>query len=130
MVIEEGLYAYLAGYAGLTALVDSRIYPLQAPEDAIYPLVVYQRISGPRVYSHDGASGLAHPRFQITSWGEIYPDAKAVAKQVRLALSGYAGTMGDDVDVDAAFLVNELERYDPETKRWGVIQDYIIWHHE
>jgi len=130
MVIEEGLHAYLVGHAGLTALVGARVYPLKAPDDAMYPLVVYQRISGPRVYSHDGASGLSHPRFQLTSWGEIYPDAKAVAKQVRLAMSGYSGTMGDDVAVDACFLVNELDRYDQETKRWGIIQDYMIWHHE
>lgn len=130
MVIEEGLYAHLSGLAGLTALISNRIYPLKAPQDAIYPLVVIQRVSGPRVYSHDGASGLAYPRFQISSWGRSAAEAKAVANQVRIGMNGFKGTMGDDVEVDACFLATELDRYDPETERYGTLLDFIIWHHE
>jgi hypothetical protein len=130
MIIDEGLYDTLSEYAGLAALVSTRIYPLKAPQDATYPLVVYQQISGPRVHSHSGGSGLASPRFQFTSWATSLNSAKGVANQVRAALNGYNGTMGSDVDVQACLLQNEMELYDPETERWGVVQDFVIWHAE
>ena len=36
MIIEEALVAYLTGYAGLSALIGTRLYPLRLPENPTY----------------------------------------------------------------------------------------------
>lgn len=128
-MIEEALYTYLIAHAGLSALVGDRVYPLVAPQDATYPLVVYQRISGIRIHSHSGPSGLASPRFQFSAWGESFSDAKNVAEQVRLALDGYAGTMGS-LAVGACLIATELDQYEPDTGLYRTILDFFIWHEE
>ena len=128
-MIEEALYTYLTGYAALAALVGARVYPMQAPQDAIYPLVVYQQVSGPREYSHSGPSNLAHPRFQFTAWAATFFESRQVAAQVRAALGGYAGTVGTET-LYAVFIDNEVPVYDDKTKQYGSVIDAMIWHKE
>ena len=132
MVIEEALYAFLAATAGVTALVSTRIYPQVIPQDAVLPAIAYQRISGPRVHSQSGASGLAYPRFQFTCQAATYSAARQVANAVRAALDGYRGTMGGagGVSVGAAFVANEIDGYSEESGEHTVRLDVVIYHAE
>ncbi len=132
MTIEEGLYSYLSGYAGLTALVGTRIYPLVMPQNVTMPAIRYQRISSSRIYSHDGPNKLTHPRFQFSCFAESYATAKAVANQVRFALAGYQGTMGGagGVTVQFAIVDDEVDLYEDETKLHHVAVDVVVWHEE
>ncbi len=128
MVIEEALFAHLSADAGVAALVGNRIYPIEAPQEAVLPYVVYQRISGPRVRSHSGPSHLAQPRFQITGAAATYPSLRAVMNAVRVALDGFRGTMGSGpgVDVGGAFVENELDSEEGFVSRL----DVTLWHRE
>ena len=132
MIIEEALVAYLTGYAGLSALIGTRLYPLRLPENPTYGAVTYHRISGPRVQSHSGPSGLAYPRFQFDCYATSYLGAKNVATQVRIALDGFKGTMGgtSGVAVSSALSQNDRDFYDPATRTWRVSTDFIIGHAE
>lgn len=132
MEIEEALFKHLKSFAGLFALVSSRIYPMVMPQKTTMPTVTFQRISTPREYAHDGYSGLAHPLFQISCWAEKYSIVRAVAKQVRLALQAYVGTMGGvgGVEVQASFQENERDFYDSEAGLYHVPVDFRIWHKE
>lgn len=126
------MVAYLKGYAGLTALVSTRIYPQPLPQGATLPAVTYKRISTPRVMSHSGASGLAMPRFQFDCWSEDVLEARQVANQVRIALTAFRGTMGGagGVSVQGGFPKNELGDYDPTPGRYRAILDVVIHHQE
>ena len=132
MLLEQALYSYLSGVAGLTALVSTRIYPLMMPQDVTLPAVTYQRISGPRVHTMGTDPGLESPRFQLSSWASSYSSVKAVAEQVRLALQDYAGTMGGagGVVVQRAFLEGDQDFYEPDTLIYQVASDFIIWAEE
>jgi len=126
MVIEEALYEHLKNNAGVFALVGNRIYPIEAPQEAALPYLVYQRISGLRVRSHSGPSGLAHPRFQITGAAVTYPALRSVMNAVRVALDGFRGTMGGGVGVGAALVENEMDSEESFVSRL----DVVIWHGE
>jgi len=129
--IEEALYYHLSHTAGVTALVSTRIYPLVAPQDAARPYLVYQRISTPRVRSHSGPSGLAHPRFQITGVAASYSAARGLANAVRAALDGYSGAMGSAPGVQtAAFVDNENDGYSDGIPAYIFRLDVILWHQE
>jgi hypothetical protein len=135
LTIEQGLEYYLTHYAGLVTLISTRTYINRIPQKAVIPCLTFQRISTPRVLSHDtsGLSGTAYPRFQFDSWAMTYTASKAICDQVRAALNGYSGTItsGADSVVLQAALVND-ERYNPDLDAGleRLSSDYIIWHLE
>jgi gamma-glutamyltranspeptidase len=128
-VLEEGLTAYLKAYAGLTAKVGQRIYPVKFPQSTTMPCVVFQRIDTPRELTHDsaGATGdLAHPRFQMEVWAETYAAGKEIVDLVRAALNGKKGVMGS-VTIRAALVDNESVEYSTDFELYRFLNDYIIW---
>jgi len=129
MTIEEELYDYLSVYAGLAALVGTRIYRDRFPDNVVKPAIKYQRIDTQREYSHQGYSGLARPLFQFSCFGESQPATKAAIDQVRIALQGYAGTMGN-VLVQGAIVVDERSDYEPDTRLFRYDIDVQIPHDE
>jgi len=129
-IFEAGLFTFLTvDAAGVKALIDDRMFPLRAPDTAVFPLITYQRIGGDRDSTHDGNSGLDNSRIQFSCWSESYLVAKNLALEVVKALTGRAGPMGGTVRV-ASDVDNELDLFDPETKLYSVIVDVSFWNSE
>jgi len=133
MLIEQALKTYLEAQSGLIALVPAdRIYFVHAPQDTQTPYIVFFKVSGPRLHSHDGSSELANPRFQFSVFATTYYSCKQIAAQLQAALQGYSGTMGggSGVAVGSCFYENETDDYETDTKLYHVAVDYILWHEE
>lgn len=133
MTIEEALYAELAAYSGLSALVSTRIYPMRLPQDSTLPAVVYYRMSAGRENDFTGATGLAHPTFRVITWAEEYKEAHTVGTQVRKALDGNSSQWGGSSGVWASGrLTNDNDLMDPdlETPTYGQAMDFEVWHTE
>lgn len=132
MTIEAAVIQHLLAHPGVAALVGDRIYPMRLPQRPTYPALTCQKVSGPRVTAKDGPAGLAQARMQVSCWAKSYPDAKAVAEQVRRALAGFSGVMGGagGVKVEMTQLENEVDMYEPETGIYHVPVDFVIWHRE
>jgi len=129
MTIKEALGTYLQGYAALTALVGTRVYPGAFPQGTAMPAVTFSQISNPTIPHTGGSDGaLQRPRFQITCWGDNYDDPDIVAQVVRTALTDYSGTMGGVGGVDVARVLydNETDIYNQGLQRDGVALDFII----
>ena len=127
--LETVLYTRLANYAGLTALVSTRVYPLRLPQNPTLPAVTFQRITGSREHGMTADHGMAHPTLQVDSWGETYASARAVAVQVRTALSRWSDATTDPVVLDV-FASDERDMDEADVKLFRVSQDYQIWHRE
>lgn len=129
--VEEALFARLTGTAAVAALVAARVYPLVAPQAAARPFVTYQRISTSRVASLDGPSGLARVRYQLDVWADDDAGARALAREVRLALDGYSGdgAAGDRV-IQSVVADDERDFFDEASRTFRVSADFIIWHAE
>lgn len=131
--VDEGLIAYLQGFAGLVALISTRVYLMRIPQTATLPCLTVTRVSTPRELCHDtsGSTGaLAHPRFQFDAWATTYASAKAINDQVRAALNGHTGTTGTGITIRAALVADEVPSFDPETKLYRSRSDYHVWHEE
>ena len=134
--IEQGLGSYLSAYAGLVALVSTRVYHMRIPERATFPLVIFQRISTPRQLTHDtsGATGtLESPRFQFDAYGTTALAVKAITTQLRAALHGKTGTIGsgaNEMTIQAAYVMDEVPEYDVTTELYRQRSDFMIWHIE
>jgi hypothetical protein len=135
MRIEQALFTYLST---AVPLVTSRIYPVEAPQGASTPYIVYSKVSNQRSYSHSGAGKMCKPRFQFSIYSTAYFDGKAIAEQLQTALEAYTGTMGGTTGtrVQGTFYVNELDMADNAVEGFNaddlhcVVCDYFIQHYE
>ena len=93
-VPETILAARLLAHSGVAALTTTIRPVMLAPNDSM-PAVVYQRTATEFENYSTGADTTAHATVDVTSLETDYSDAKALAKQVRLALSGWADGNGD-----------------------------------
>jgi len=110
MSAESDLYTVLAGYAPLTALVSTRIFPDAIPEDKALPAVVYStEAAAPEWCLNNSLSATAY-RFRIVGWGTTRTAAKAVGDAIAAALlasgvphdnrfSGFDAEVGQFADV-------------------------------
>ena len=127
--IEEALFYKLANDTAVKALVASRVYPVLMPQDVTLPCLTYQRISTPRLHTHDKAGGTAHPRFQITVWDDNPKDVATLANAVRTCLDGFKGTVSTVV-IQAILSDDDNDGYDPESQIFWRNLDFFIWHEE
>lgn len=133
MSLETAVTAHLLAQPGLTALIGNRLYPMVIPQTATLPAVTYQRISSVRHSAMVADTGVATVRLSFNCWAAAYPQAKAVAKELRAALQRCADTIGsgaNTVSGVASFVVAEYDDYEPDTGRYRVMLDFEISHQE
>jgi hypothetical protein len=126
------LVAFLLGNNDIASIVGTRIFPLRVPEGETFPCIVFQQISGPRVYSLSGPNACNYPRIQLKCWGLTYTDAKGLADTVDNLLDGFRGTM---VNTQIQAILNagvvdgeESPENANDVARYSVALDYIIWY--
>jgi len=128
--LEQAIVAKLASVSAITALVGDRIYAKELEQEVDYPALNYFRVDTPRIHALDGPAGLAYPRIQIGIFSDNFADLPIVSKQLRLALDGFSGVV-DGFTIGAVELADERdEPFEPETKTFQRILDFIVWHNE
>ncbi len=116
MSAETALYAVLSGYAPLTALVSTRIFPDAIPEDKALPAVVYGNEGAtPEVCLNNDIAATA-TRFRIAAWGTTRTAAAAVGDQIVAALIA-AGVPYD----------NRFSGFDAEVGQFADITEITWW---
>jgi hypothetical protein len=123
--IDTAIYTRLTGSGGVAALVSRRVYDAFMPQGPTLPLVTFSQVSGLRDYVMGNQSGLVEARFQVDSWAVTASGARALAEQVRLALSNWHGE-SDTVTVDWCEIVNETRFFEDDTLYHRISQDYRI----
>jgi hypothetical protein len=125
MTIEAGIYGILSAYAGLTALVSTRIYPLVLPQDCDLPAVCYQLVSDVPEYILAKAVANQNARVQVNSYAITLDAAKSVAIQVKAAMVGYDGTIGS-VAVRDITIANEQDLYESDLDIYNLTVDFMV----
>jgi hypothetical protein len=141
ILLEQGIVAHLLANVALAALVGTRIHPVALIQEETLAAIEYQTVSNAPEYVMGGEAGLARARMSFTCWGDArtdmggggYQSCKAVDEALRLALSGYRGTVTTalgTVQIDFCELDNRVDLYDPEVGRGqamvAVVSDYMI----
>jgi hypothetical protein len=121
MSIESEFFTWLKTNV---PLVSNRVYALTAPQDVVNPYLVYQVIDDIPDYTHQGASGLADTRVQITLVDDDFVSVIAVADQLETALSGFKGTL-TTIPVVALKDI-ETQSQDNDSGLFWITQDYIL----
>lgn len=118
-MVETEIYTLLTGNATVARKVNTRVYPVVMPQDPVFPAVTYQRVSGLKVNTLAGYSGLENPHIAINVWARTYDEAKGIAKDIHTAMNGASAFK--------AILINDLDGYDPDINLYVVSQDYSCW---
>jgi len=90
MTVEVALLTYLRSVSALVAVVEDKIYFLQADQKVSPDYVVFYKISGGRL----NALPFASPLIQISYFSENEWQAVDGAKIIIDAIRGYSGNMG------------------------------------
>lgn len=93
--IGELLRAYVLADTTVGSLVSTRMYPLRLPEKAIFPALVYTRISDVRQDHLHGPATASEPRYQIDCWADTWGDVWTLSAAVRNRLDAFVGTWTD-----------------------------------
>jgi hypothetical protein len=133
--LETVLYTRLSGFAGLSALVSSRVYPLEPPQNPTAPYVTYQRVDEQVLMGMTQDHGMTAPMVQVDCWGETYASARSVAAQVRSALKRWSDAATNPVVLDSFLrssrdMGRDGEVNDAEPRLFRMSLDFEIWHRE
>ena len=134
VLIEEAIYSRLTNDAGVFALCGLRVYPQVIPQDAAYPAIEYERLTGEHIRSLAGSSQAANPRYQFHCWGSTRNSAKSVGEALRNCLDGYVGTVGS-VTINKCILEDDIDNLEQTAgadrqTRYGVTMTFEFWHDE
>lgn len=115
-MVETEIVSVLSG--GSPTLVGDRIYAHVLPDGAEMPAVTFGRVSTVAMNNLQGHGGLDLVRMQIDAWATTYDEAKSVAAEVRQRMqeAGFKGLMA-----------NEFDDFEPDTQRFRVSTDYMVW---
>ncbi len=128
--IEQHFFDRLSGFAGLAALVSTRVYTGRAPQNATTPYVLIRVIWKDHQKSHSGVSGLVKGRMEIDCVDPELMDALAVGCQVHQALETWVNTSLSPAVKSCTSLPDPEPLYDEEIKVWQVIKEFNCWHTE
>lgn len=91
---STAIYDRLSTFAGLVALIGTRVFPGAVPQEEDWPAVAYVRIDEDQEEAFGVDPTNRETGFEVTSTGRDYDEAEAVHIQVRKALQRARGTFG------------------------------------
>lgn len=93
MIMEKALWQVIAAIPGLDigAGAAARIYHTIAPQNAVDPYVIIQRVDSSRWRDMNGPSGMVQATIQVDVYGESRYTVKEKAQLIEKALDGYIG---------------------------------------
>ena len=106
----------LMAAGGVTALVDTRVSPVQRAQDESLPCVVLGIVSTVPQNHLNGAPTLDANRVQLDAYAETYADAREVATACRTAL-----------EAGGCVMDNEFDAFEPDVSEYRITQDWLVW---
>lgn len=92
---DPNFYDYLRDVPQVAALIDDRIYPVRAPQDALRPHVVWLRVGVQRQQMYCGVNAVVYGEYQFSCYAPTEEQATELHVAIRNAMQDFAGMMGD-----------------------------------
>lgn len=132
MNAEKVVYALLSADAGVTAIVSTRIYPSDLPQQIAVPAIVYRHVDTvdrPTIHG-DGGPQLVQSRISVIALANDYSTIKALHEAVKAALRYQYGTIAG---VQVATITRDIVGpglFDPDLERHEQGVDYLVVHND
>ena len=133
MSIEAAVRTRLLAVSGVSSLVSARVYPAPLPQQAAtgtwLPAISYSVLSERRQSTFGGPTALPGVLFGIDCWAADYDGARALAKQVRLALDDWSGTSQSET-IQACWIEGQQDIYEAEVNVHRVAMEARVYWNE
>lgn len=127
--IDDAIYSRLSGYSGLSALVDDRIWPGVAKQGAALPYATFHEITTTPTNAMGADIPPTEMRLQVSIFDDNAPGCRAVAAQVKAALSRYSGTEAGIV-IQQIFFKDRSKQFNSATKDFQINMDFRVFYEE
>lgn len=131
MSIKTALYSVLTAHAGVSALVDDRVYPNVIPQrgegPSRMPAIVYRQGTTDRQKTYCGTDGTRRDSFTVDAYSVTHDGADSLADAIEAALIDYRGIAGGRFIADV-FLTSRGDLGDIDPGRYRVSLSFDIWH--
>jgi hypothetical protein len=121
-MIEDGIRSLILSDPTLSGLVK-HIYPVYVPEDAAYPCLSYQVVSGSADFTLDFA-GVWTKLIQFDAWARTYDECKQIEAALASLLDGYEGTLSNGVRVLMSLPGVVIDKWEQDTAIFRVMAEY------
>jgi hypothetical protein len=146
-VIQDGLALRLSNDAGVKAVVglpasrtsadspdgDNGVFPVQAPEAAVTPYLVYNVITGTEECTLQGASGFSMLRLQVDCYGGNYGAAQALALAVRNCLKSFSGALTDSAETNVSGIFPlgpPIDFFEDVPLEYRLMLEFEVWYQQ
>ena len=129
--VRPGLRTLLLNNAQITAMVQTRIYPVLLPQGTTLDSIVFTRITELDLPHMTGPTGLVTARFQFDAWSKDVDSAMTLADLVKEVLTNFRGIVNYDstfVNIQGAFLLNGRDDYDSTSQMYRMSRDYYVYY--
>jgi hypothetical protein len=125
-MISTGLFSLLSTAAPITALVDTRIYPVRLPTKPTLPAITYQSAGGAGEQTLN-TSGFQRRRYQFDFYGLVYLDAEAVRDALVAFLNGYQGLLSDGTLLQNAEYLQPIDFDQQEALQYRCAVEFYLY---
>ncbi len=129
-MVGVAIYDILKNDSAVSALVGTKIYPMQAKESDSAPYITYQVISDVPANTKQTAALIDHYRIQISSFATRYDRAELLAKKAKDALDNHAlESYTNDthtIKVTSIKFDDEIPLHDDSANLFEIVQDYMV----
>ena len=125
MTVGKAIYNLLLSNAALRAIVDTRIFPEVAQQDAELPYVVYNISSNEPSDTKREPSKMDTAQVEINLYSTSYTECIDMATHVRAALDRVTGTYSG-VNVQSIQYLGEVINFDEAQRAYNITSDYDV----
>ena len=125
MIVGKAIYNLLVSNADLRAIVDTRIFPEVAQQDAVLPYVVYNISSNEPSDTKREPSKMDTAQVEVNLYSTSYTECIDMATHVRAALDRVTGTYSG-VNVQSVQYLSEIIDFDEAQRAYNITSDYDV----
>lgn len=124
--IEDATYAYLSAQTALTAIVGTRIEPMQFAQQTALPRVLITKTVDVPTLAASGNTGAYRATLQIEAQARDIATAENARNALKTALSGYRGTFGALFATRVAIASESDQTYPPAAGEETVVVAKVL----
>ena len=125
MTVGKAIYNLLLSNADLRAIVDTRIFPEVAQQDAVLPYVVYNVSSNEPSDTKREPSKLDTAQIEVNLYSTSYTECIDMATHTRAALDRVTGTYSG-VNVQSIQYLGEIIDFEEAQRTYNITADYDV----
>lgn len=124
-MIGRSIYSLLNQSTALTSLVGSRIYPIQAPQTASDPMLIYGIVETKPTDDKQDVSHEDWIQIDLIVYAKDYDTMHDIAIASRQAMDGYSGNIGGN-EISQIRFQNFTDGWETSRESYSGVMEFLI----